>query len=86
LGYQRLNPGANAAYICPPFVPRTRAAARILPQDSSDMIRRDRGLAFSRRRAMALAINDTAPDFEAQTTEGKIKFHDWIGGRQPDRP
>ena len=25
------------------------------------------------------AINDTAPDFEAQTTEGKIKFHDWIG-------
>src|SRR5215468_4288793 len=28
---------------------------------------------------MALALNDTAPDFEAQTTEGKIGFHDWIG-------
>src|SRR5262245_46107003 len=28
---------------------------------------------------MSLAIGDTAPDFEAQTTEGKIKFHDWIG-------
>jgi alkyl hydroperoxide reductase subunit AhpC len=28
---------------------------------------------------MALAIGDIAPDFEAQTTEGKIKFHDWIG-------
>jgi thioredoxin-dependent peroxiredoxin len=28
---------------------------------------------------MALAINDTAPDFEAQTTQGPIKFHDWIG-------
>jgi len=28
---------------------------------------------------MSLAINDPAPDFEAQTTEGKIKFHDWIG-------
>ncbi len=27
---------------------------------------------------MTLAINDTAPDFEAQTTEGKIRFHDWI--------
>jgi len=26
-----------------------------------------------------LAINDTAPDFEAQTTEGKISFHEWIG-------
>ena len=28
---------------------------------------------------MALAIGDTAPDFEAETTEGKIKFHDWLG-------
>jgi alkyl hydroperoxide reductase subunit AhpC len=28
---------------------------------------------------MGLSIGDTAPDFEAQTTEGKIKFHDWIG-------
>ncbi len=30
---------------------------------------------------MALAIGDTAPDFEAQTTEGKIRFHDWIGDK-----
>jgi alkyl hydroperoxide reductase subunit AhpC len=28
---------------------------------------------------MALAINDTAPDFEAETTEGKIRFHEWLG-------
>src|SRR5437899_7803406 len=28
---------------------------------------------------MTLAINDTAPDFEAETTEGKIRFHEWIG-------
>jgi alkyl hydroperoxide reductase subunit AhpC len=28
---------------------------------------------------MSLAINDTAPDFEADTTEGRIRFHDWIG-------
>src|SRR5690348_5709573 len=28
---------------------------------------------------MALPIGALAPDFEAQTTEGKIKFHDWIG-------
>ena len=28
---------------------------------------------------MALTIGDTAPDFEAETTEGKIRFHDWIG-------
>jgi alkyl hydroperoxide reductase subunit AhpC len=28
---------------------------------------------------MALALGDTAPDFDAETTEGRIKFHDWIG-------
>jgi len=28
---------------------------------------------------MTLQIGDTAPDFEAETTEGKIRFHDWIG-------
>ena len=30
---------------------------------------------------MAVSIGDKAPDFEAQTTEGKIKFHDWIGDK-----
>ena len=28
---------------------------------------------------MALQLGDEAPDFEAQTTEGPIRFHDWIG-------
>jgi alkyl hydroperoxide reductase subunit AhpC len=28
---------------------------------------------------MTLALGATAPDFEAETTEGPIKFHDWIG-------
>ena len=30
---------------------------------------------------MALAIGDTAPDFEAETTDGKIRFHEWIGDK-----
>ena len=28
---------------------------------------------------MGLRINDTAPDFTADTTQGQISFHDWIG-------
>jgi alkyl hydroperoxide reductase subunit AhpC len=28
---------------------------------------------------MSLKLGDAAPDFEADTTEGKIRFHDWIG-------
>jgi thioredoxin-dependent peroxiredoxin len=28
---------------------------------------------------MSIKIGDTAPDFEAETTEGRIRFHDWIG-------
>ena len=28
---------------------------------------------------MALSINDVAPDFEADTTEGRIRFYDWVG-------
>jgi len=28
---------------------------------------------------MSLQLGDTAPDFEAETTQGPIKFHEWIG-------
>ena len=28
---------------------------------------------------MALRIGDEVPDFSADTTEGRISFHDWIG-------
>jgi alkyl hydroperoxide reductase subunit AhpC len=30
---------------------------------------------------MALRLGDTVPDFEAETTEGKIKFHEWLGDK-----
>jgi alkyl hydroperoxide reductase subunit AhpC len=28
---------------------------------------------------MAIRLGDTAPDFRAETTEGEISFHDWLG-------
>jgi alkyl hydroperoxide reductase subunit AhpC len=28
---------------------------------------------------MGLQIRDRAPDFDAETTEGKVRFHEWIG-------
>ena len=28
---------------------------------------------------MSLRINDVAPDFTAETTQGPIHFHEWIG-------
>ncbi|MGO4378820.1 peroxiredoxin [Pseudoduganella sp. RAF53_2] len=30
---------------------------------------------------MSLRINDTAPNFKAQTTQGSIDFHEWIGDK-----
>src|SRR5690606_38673268 len=42
---------------------------------------RPQGATTTRRRAeMAILIGDTAPDFTAQTTEGEIRFHDYIDG------
>jgi thioredoxin-dependent peroxiredoxin len=35
---------------------------------------------MGREKAVTLKINDEAPDFEAETTEGRIRFHDWAGG------
>jgi alkyl hydroperoxide reductase subunit AhpC len=40
---------------------------------------RQAGATNRRMDTMALSLGDTAPDFEADTTEGRIKFHDWVG-------
>jgi alkyl hydroperoxide reductase subunit AhpC len=39
----------------------------------------ERNVRVQRGGTMALQIGDTAPDFEAETTEGRIRFHDWMG-------
>ena len=28
---------------------------------------------------MAIRLGDTAPDFSAETTQGRIDFHEWLG-------
>jgi hypothetical protein len=40
---------------------------------------RHRSHTKEKRHQIALQIGATAPDFEAETTEGPIRFHDWIG-------
>jgi thioredoxin-dependent peroxiredoxin len=34
---------------------------------------------YRRNKSMPLRIGDEVPDFTAETTEGTINFHDWIG-------
>jgi alkyl hydroperoxide reductase subunit AhpC len=48
------------------------APARDVHIDASD---------FRTEFSMSLRLNDTAPDFTAETTQGKISFHQWIGDK-----
>jgi thioredoxin-dependent peroxiredoxin len=41
--------------------------------------RRALGIRNPTEDAMALRIGDTAPDFETETTDGRIRFHEWLG-------
>src|SRR6516225_1746856 len=56
-----------ASYIVPTML--VRAACGEVPHAARD----------ERRSQMALQLGDTAPDFEADTTQGRIRFHDWLG-------
>src|SRR5215469_13579742 len=48
--------------------------------DQVNLLRRDSmTTATANETYAAPRINDTAPDFSAETTQGTIQFHDWIG-------
>src|SRR5271169_126770 len=49
------------------------------PSHRRALVRHDRADSNTEGHDMSLQINDVAPDFEADTTEGRIHFHDWIG-------
>src|SRR5690606_24092173 len=48
-------------------------------QQSHRKLGRNAASAATREISMAIQIGETVPDFEAQTTQGPIRFHDWIG-------
>src|SRR4029079_18277128 len=50
------------------------------PQISSGIyLSTGEGASLAGDYAMTLQIGEVAPDFEAETTEGRIRFHDWMG-------
>ncbi len=51
----------------------------VIPQSRASFLARPGGRRKREEVAVTLAINDVAPDFRAETTDGPIQFHDWIG-------
>ena len=74
LGEAYAEPAATCAASSPPRSRRTgEVASADRHYEASDTTPKAGG------NRMALQIGDTAPDFEAETTEGRISFHDWLG-------
>src|SRR2546427_9830660 len=56
-----------------------RAPSSLASDGVAEPACRNRPGSLSRRTDMTMRIGDTAPDFEAETTHGRLRFHDWIG-------
>src|SRR5258708_17728196 len=53
--------------------------AEVLRRRARSVLKRMYAFMMRKETMMTLQIGDTAPDFAADTTEGHIRFHDWIG-------
>jgi alkyl hydroperoxide reductase subunit AhpC len=60
---------------------RQRGRGQRLQQSTSFHARTNISCPYQKEAIMALRIGDTAPNFQAQTTEGQIDFHQWIGDK-----
>src|SRR5258705_9484961 len=64
--------------MCPKLLARAGPAVQ-LTRTASKCITTPSQKFQTREDTMALQLGDIAPDFEAETTEGRIRFHEWIG-------
>ena len=58
---------------------RRRSLERYTRPDRCRRIAADINPTMRKDKTMGLHIGDEAPDFTAPTTEGTIRFHEWIG-------
>ena len=53
--------------------------ARQLPMPAYICLQLNNYLLNNKFNVMSIRLGDTAPDFQAETTQGTINFHNWIG-------
>jgi thioredoxin-dependent peroxiredoxin len=73
----------RSSLACPatPGTLRCGSRSKAYPASNGARARRDYVSLFERSLRMPLRIGDEAPNFTAQTTQGPIEFHQWIGNQ-----